>query len=102
MMIKTICFHQDVAGFSLTDFAVQQIPEFRNGIIVRMPNHLGDAVMALPDKYRDIVILHYYQSIPTPDVARILRLPQATVRTRLHRARAILQSQLKGWYLNDD
>lgn len=48
MMIKTICFHQDVAGFSLTDFAVQQIPELRNGIIVRMPNHLGDAVMALP------------------------------------------------------
>ena len=25
-----------------------KIKEFRNGIIVRMPNHLGDAVMALP------------------------------------------------------
>ena len=61
-----------------------------------------NAVMALPDKYRDVVVLHYYQSIPTPDVARILRIPQSTVRTRLRRARATLQSQLKGWYLHDE
>lgn len=61
-----------------------------------------NAVMALPAKYRDVVVLHYYQSIPTPDVARILHVPQSTVRTRLHRARAALQSQLKGWYLNDE
>ena len=61
-----------------------------------------NAVMALPDKYRDVVVLHYYQSIPTPDVARILRIPQSTVRTRLRRAHATLQSQLKGWYLNDE
>ena len=30
------------------DFKPVRIKEFRNGIIVRMPNHLGDAVMALP------------------------------------------------------
>ncbi len=31
-------------------FAVEPIPEasWRNGMVVRMPNHLGDAVMALP------------------------------------------------------
>lgn len=30
------------------DFTPVNIKNFRNGIIVRMPNHLGDAVMALP------------------------------------------------------
>ncbi|MBE6377993.1 MAG: lipopolysaccharide heptosyltransferase II [Lentisphaerae bacterium] len=30
------------------DFPPAEVKEFRNGIVVRMPNHLGDAVMALP------------------------------------------------------
>ena len=61
-----------------------------------------NAVQSLPDKYRDVVILHYYQGLPATEVARALHLPQATVRTRLHRARALLEPMLKGWYLNDD
>ncbi len=60
------------------------------------------AVMALPDKYREVVMLHYYQGLPGPEVARILRIPQATVLTRLHRARRLLESELKGWYLRDE
>ena len=60
------------------------------------------AVLALPDKYREVVMLHYYQGLSGPEVARILHIPQATVLTRLHRARKLLESVLKGWYLNDD
>lgn len=60
------------------------------------------AVQALPARYREVVILHYYQNLPTADVARALRIPESTVRTRLHRARHMLEPQLKGWYLNDE
>ena len=60
------------------------------------------AVLTLPTKYREVVILHYYQNLPTMDVARALRIPETTVRTRLHRARLMLEPMLKGWYLNDD
>lgn len=60
------------------------------------------AVMALPDKYREVVTLHYYQGLGSAEVARILHLPQATVLTRLHRARKLLESELKGWYQSDD
>ena len=59
------------------------------------------AVLSLPAKYREAIILHYYQNLPTADVARVLRLPEATVRTRLHRARLMLEPLLKGWYQND-
>ena len=59
------------------------------------------AVLSLPPKYREVVILHYYQSFPTTDVARMLHIPEATVRTRLLRARKLLEPMLKGWYLND-
>ena len=61
-----------------------------------------NAVMSLPDKYREVIILHYYQSLPTPEVAMVLHIPQASVRTRLHRARRLLEPLLKGWYLNDE
>ncbi len=47
-MTKTVFFRQDVSTLTPESFSRYQIPEFRNGIIVRMPNHLGDAIMALP------------------------------------------------------
>lgn len=61
-----------------------------------------NAVLSLPDKYREIVVLHYYQGLPTEEVAHVLQIPQASVRTRLHRARKLLEPLLKGWYLNDE
>lgn len=59
------------------------------------------AVLSLPDKYREVVVLHYYQSLPLTDAAAALHLPQATVRTRLHRARKLLHPMLKGWYFDE-
>ena len=60
------------------------------------------AVLSLPEKYRESVILHYYQNLSTIETAQALHLPEATVRTRLHRARKLLEPMLKGWYLNDE
>lgn len=59
------------------------------------------AVLSLPEKYREVVVLHYYQSMPLTDVASALRLPQSTVRTRLHRAKKQLYPMLKGWYADE-
>ncbi len=61
-----------------------------------------NAVFSLPDKYREVVVLHYYQGLPLTEVAQILHIPHASVRTRLHRARKLLVPVLKGWYLGDD
>lgn len=60
-----------------------------------------EAVLKLPDKYREVIVLHYYQSLPLADAASVLHLPQATVRTRLHRARKQLEPMLKGWYFDE-
>lgn len=61
-----------------------------------------NAVLSLPEKYREVVVLHYYQTLPVTEVATVLHIPQASVRTRLHRARKLLEPLLKGWYLNDE
>ncbi len=60
------------------------------------------AVMTLADKYREVVVLHYYQGFSLVEVADILGLPQASVRTRLHRARKLLHPLLKGWYFGNE
>lgn len=58
-------------------------------------------VMALERKYREVVVLHYYQELSTEETAAVLSVPAATVRTRLRRAREVLKSRLKEWYFDE-
>lgn len=56
------------------------------------------AILALPDKYREPVVLYYYQEWSTAEIARALGIPQGTVTVRLKRARERLKPRLEGWY----
>lgn len=55
---------------------------------------LYDAVMSLPEKYRVVLDLHYYEELSTTQIAETLRVRQTTVTTRLSRARAMLKDKL--------
>lgn len=59
---------------------------------------LREAVMALPEKLRMPVILHYMEGYDSREIARMLRIPAGTVRTRLMRARTLLKSFLDDEY----
>ncbi|MDR3208000.1 MAG: RNA polymerase sigma factor [Oscillospiraceae bacterium] len=54
------------------------------------------AVMALPDKYKSVVYLHYYEGYTCVEIAKILGKPQSTVRVHLFEARNILRERLGG------
>ena len=51
-------------------------------------------VAGLPEVPRTVVTLYYYQDRSVAEVARILRMPENTVKTHLSRARAALRT---GW-----
>lgn len=55
---------------------------------------LHDALMALPDKLRLPVMLHYMEGYRVDEIAAMLRLPQGTVKSRLRRARIQLRTLL--------
>ncbi|MDR2514640.1 MAG: sigma-70 family RNA polymerase sigma factor [Christensenellaceae bacterium] len=55
-----------------------------------------DAVLELPPIYKDVILLFYYHDLPAGEVARVLRIPEVTVRTRLMRARNRLAAALEG------
>lgn len=59
------------------------------------------AVMALAPKYKEPVLLHYYQGLPTKEIAIALGVAQSSVSVRLMRARDMLKDQLKEWYFDE-
>jgi len=62
------------------------------------PDSTLEAVMALPDKYKAVVYLYYYEGYTGAEIAAILRKPQSTVRNHLHEARTILKRKLGGGF----
>lgn len=52
------------------------------------------AVAALEPAYRDVVLLQFFDGLPTRDIATRLGLPVETVRTRRKRALALLRGRL--------
>jgi RNA polymerase sigma-70 factor (ECF subfamily) len=56
---------------------------------------LRRAVNALPRRYREVVLLCDIEEVDYADAAEILSCPIGTVRSRLHRARALLLEKLQ-------
>jgi len=57
---------------------------------------IGEVVLSLPIKYREVIILYYYEELHTADIASLLQQPESTIRTRLRRAREKLRPILSG------
>ncbi len=55
---------------------------------------LWEAVRRLPEKYRTVVILHYFRGYDVKELAFILKAPEGTVKYRLHKARELLKGEL--------
>ena len=62
---------------------------------------LFDTVMKLPEKYRIVLHLFYYEDYTTQEISDILHLSVNNVKTRLSRGRALLKETLKEEW-NDD
>lgn len=52
------------------------------------------AVLTLPDKYKTVIYLYYYEGYNSAEIAEMLRKPKSTVRNHLHEARKILKERL--------
>ena len=59
------------------------------------------AVMSLPEKYRAVVILYYFDDYSVREIAQTLRRTETAVQTQLQRARAMLKTILKEDWQND-
>lgn len=91
--IKKVNFFKDTSEYSLTG-TLENLDE---EIARKMQyEELLKEVMKLPLKYREAVILYYYEELSTMDISVALKIPEGTVRSRLFRARTILKSNIEG------
>jgi RNA polymerase sigma-70 factor, ECF subfamily len=56
---------------------------------------LEAAIAALPDEFRSVFVLRAVEELSVAETAALLGIPPATVKTRLHRAKAQLQQRLR-------
>jgi RNA polymerase sigma-70 factor (ECF subfamily) len=83
------------------NFEIDQIPE---GSMSKTPERsaqraeirklLEKRIDALPDAYRPVFVLRAVEELSVEEVAEVLRVPEATVRTRFFRARSLLRESL--------
>ena len=58
-------------------------------------NEILSAVMDLPDKYKYVIHLCYYEGYTSEEISRILKKPHSTIRYHLQEARKILKGVLE-------
>lgn len=57
---------------------------------------LQEAIAELPPKYRQVVALRYASELSFEEISTSLGLPENTVKTHFHRAKALLRTKLAG------
>lgn len=74
---------------TLESCAEQSAPALPDGFVLQ-------AVQALPEKYREVIYLHYYEGYNLKEIGALLHIPSATAGTRLARGREKLKTILGG------
>jgi RNA polymerase sigma-70 factor (ECF subfamily) len=66
-----------------------------------LSSQINKTILALPKKYRVVIILRDMEGFSTAETAQILNLTPTNVKVILHRARLYLREELKGYFEND-
>ena len=71
---------------------------------IRDPYHrdVTAAVMNLPGKLREVILLYYYRGLNMKEIAEVLKISQPAVTNRLKRARDKLRTELKGGGIDEE
>ena len=81
--------------------AVRNADELNDELVSEERDDLSfvwEAVKALPVKYREVIHLFYHEGYTTAEIAGILQMKEATVRSNLSRGREQLKAVLKEAY----
>jgi len=100
----TICIDDCMPTFDETGHRVASLPDWHpraDEILLNseMGSLLWKAIGALPTEYRTVLVLRDQEGLTNEDVAAVMRLSVAAVKSRLHRARIAVREQVKGYVL---
>lgn len=73
------------------DAFLQSIPE---PSVKEKYGELYDALERLDPEHKSVIVLKYFYGYPDSQIAAILNIPEGTVRSRLHKGKLLLRSDL--------
>ncbi len=79
------------------------LEDYMKTLVFQTPEseELFETVMNLPEKYRIVIHLFYYEDYSVREIAGILKLSESNVKVRLSRGRMLLREQLQEGWEND-
>ena len=74
------------------------IPETKKD---ELPYDISEIVNTLPQKYKTILVLYYYDGMKIKDISKVLKMKESAVKKRLERARNLVKEIIERNYKND-
>ena len=77
---------------------IMNIPETKKD---ELPYDISEIVNILPEKYKTIIVLYYYDGMKIKDISKVLKMKDSAVKKRLERARNLVKEIIERNYKND-
>ncbi len=77
---------------------IMNIPETKKD---ELPYDISEIVNTLPQKYKTILVLYYYEGMKIKDISKVLKMKESAVKKRLERARNLVKEIIERNYKND-
>lgn len=84
---KSLFRHSTVSLDEVTELAAEEAEDY---------SEVLQAILALPEKYRDVIYLYYYEEYSAAEIADILKSRESTIYSLLSRGRTMLKKSLGG------
>ena len=76
----------------------RKIIKLSNGMIIIFDkDNIRFFIEQLPEKYKVVLILFYFENMKTVEISNLLDISEAAVRKRLERARDILKKKMEAY-----
>jgi RNA polymerase sigma-70 factor (ECF subfamily) len=97
---KAVSIDEYMPAFDGTGHRVAALPDWHpqvDELLMKkeLGERLGEAVKSLPSDYRTVFVLRDQEGLSNDEVAAVLELSVAAVKSRLHRARLFLRERMK-------
>lgn len=80
------------------------LEDYMESLVFETPEEedLFETVMTLPEKYRIVIHLYYYEDYSVREIASVLKVTESNVKVRLSRGRRLLKESLKEDWEDDE
>lgn len=97
-VLKSSAFKKVVMNSSLFSLFTSKEPLPEMSLVKQSEEEiLSRSVLELPVKYREVIILYYYEEWSIEEIKGLLGLNRNTIKTRLNRGRSKLKNMMERW-----